>query len=124
MFETKIKSSTENLSFSFRLGDIELRTKSLWEIDGATGKYAETNELDMKSPAEVVKWFDKGKNADGKETCYTLLYWIRDSEGYDMRFVGNRPFIELTADEISTLWPIMDAMQKFLDALFDSEDNR
>ena len=35
--------------------------------------------------AEIVKWEDE-------VSCYTLAYWTKDSEGYDLQFVGNRPF--------------------------------
>lgn len=35
--------------------------------------------------AEVVKW-------DVEERPSCLAYWTKDSEGYDLQFVGNRPF--------------------------------
>ena len=27
-----------------------------------------------------------------RPNCYTIAYWSKGSEGYDLQFVGNRPF--------------------------------
>ena len=39
--------------------------------------------------AEIVKW---AKDTGQKEYCWTVAYWDRHKEGYDLKFVGNRPF--------------------------------
>ena len=38
---------------------------------------------------EIVCWVKKD---DGSEYCYTLALWVEDSEGWDLKFVGDRPF--------------------------------
>ena len=38
---------------------------------------------------EIVCWV---KKIDNSEFCYTLAYWDEDSEGWDLKFVGDRPF--------------------------------
>ena len=44
---------------------------------------------------EIVCWVMKG---DGSEFCYTLAYWVEDSEGWALKFVGDRPFYEDNID--------------------------
>ncbi len=39
--------------------------------------------------AEIVKW---ANDTDGKEYCWTVAYWEKSKEGYNLRFVGDRPF--------------------------------
>jgi hypothetical protein len=38
---------------------------------------------------EIVCW---QKGSDEKEFCYTLALWVEGSEGWALKFVGNRPF--------------------------------
>ena len=37
---------------------------------------------------ELVKW--KEKDPQDWKTCYTIGYWIKESEGYSFKFVGSR----------------------------------
>jgi hypothetical protein len=37
---------------------------------------------------EIVCWQGEAE----KEYCYSLAMWYKDSEGWNLRFVGNRPF--------------------------------
>lgn len=53
-----------------------------------------------RSP-EIVKW---NPNPAGKEYCYTIMWFERDSEGYYAKFVGSRPF---EIDDDGTLWALM-----------------
>lgn len=56
------------MNFNFRKDDLEVRS--------CGGK---------QKAAEIVKW-------ENEASCYTLAYWTKDSEGYDLQFVGGRPF--------------------------------
>ena len=38
---------------------------------------------------EIICWVKKD---DGSEYCYTLALWVEDSEGWDLKFIGERPF--------------------------------
>jgi len=38
---------------------------------------------------EIIRW---KVTADGMPYCYTVLWFRRDSEGYNIEFVGTRPF--------------------------------
>lgn len=37
--------------------------------------------------AEIIKWSN-----DKFESCYVLAYWVKSSEGFDLHFLGSRPF--------------------------------
>tara|TARA_R110000787_G_scaffold252616_1_gene358090 strand:- start:321 stop:596 length:276 start_codon:yes stop_codon:yes gene_type:complete len=66
------------MRFNFRINDVELRS---------TGKHLLNN--DSHSTAEIVKW---SKKQDGEDYCWVVAYWIKDREGFDLQFVGSRPF--------------------------------
>lgn len=69
---------------------------------------------------EIVAWQPYGD----KESCYTLLRWAKNSEGWDVKFIGNRPFVwnreNFTANHL--LWSLMEYAQKLLDAEFQFEE--
>ena len=85
-----------------RIGDVEVRCcdKHLC----STG-FLET--------AEIVQWHDGG------ETCHTIAAWRRDSEGYDLHFIGGRPFNACGAD---VFWKLAKAGQDHLDDYFEETD--
>ena len=56
------------IEFKFKVKDLEVR--------------------DCGKCAEIVKWCSD----DGKEYCYTIAFWNKNKESYDLKFVGNRPF--------------------------------
>ena len=66
------------MKFSIRIDQLELRTCN--------------NHLTLEQPyttAEIVAWVDSpGK----KSYCYTIARWEKDSEGYSLKMIGNRPF--------------------------------
>ena len=64
------------MKFNIRIDSLEVRSCNENLLSGGD-----------HTTAEVVKW-------DGEErpSCYTIAYWSKESEGYDLHFVGNRPF--------------------------------
>ena len=72
--------------FSFRIGDLEARSCNdslLNDGDHTTG--------------EIVCW-------ENLTTCYVVAYWVKNREGYDLKFVGARPFDpDLERDDFFTL---------------------
>lgn len=65
--------------FNFRVGDLELRS---------CGKHLLSDGEHNR--AEIIKW-DK-YSIDRKEYCWTVAYWDVGEEGYNLQFVGGRPF--------------------------------
>ena len=47
-------------------------------------------------------------------------WWIRDDEGYELHFVGGRPFRDISPEEMAMIWPQLQAAQTMLDAYFDA----
>lgn len=66
------------IKFNFRVEDLEVRSCGKHLI--SSGKH---------NRAEIVKW---ANDTEKKEYCWTLAYWNKGEEGYDLKFVGNRPF--------------------------------
>lgn len=72
-----------------------------------------------RSP-EIVQWF-AGYKEGAKETCMTLMFFDKHSDGYNARFIGARP-LELDYEEPKLLWELMKYAQKVLDAKFELDD--
>ena len=77
---------------------------------------------------EIVRWEQAEDILDCKPYCYTLLHWLRNSEGWDIKFIGNRPFeyaIRNAADEdMSTMkfWAFIEYCQHYVDNEFGFEE--
>ena len=61
--------------------------------------------------AEIVRWFE------GEKTCYTVAYWVENSEGFDLKFVNDRPFD--TEIYMEDLFAIGKFGQNYLTSMFD-----
>ena len=69
-----------------------------------------------RSP-EIVKWYKR--DGEERELCYTLMFFQKDSEGYNASFISYRPF---EVEEPKLLWELMKYAQRVLDARFEFED--
>lgn len=87
---------------SKRIDNLEFRWTRSYGASGATYP-------------EIVCWFPCSENQ--AETCYTLLHWVRGSEGWDIHFVGARPFEESQFNS-DVLWQLMRYGQSIADAEF------
>lgn len=89
--------------FNFRVKDLEVR--SCDENLLTDGKH---------DKAEIVKW---AEGTDKNKYCFTVAYWEKSKEGYNLLFVGGRPF-----DEDSMLFmKLAKQGQQMLDAAFNCE---
>ena len=67
------------MKFSFRIENLELRS---------CGEHLFVDGVEHNR-AEIIQWAnDTGK----KEYCWTVAYWNKGKEGYNLQFVGGRPF--------------------------------
>ena len=55
---------------------------------------------DVEPYWELVKW----NQYRGKATCFTFAYFKKDSEGWELKFVGNRPFEYIDTEDLFTIW--------------------
>lgn len=90
---------------SLRIGDIELRTcdKSL------------LSKVETHTTAEIIIWLTDEKE---KAFCIVLAYWIKDKEGFNLHFVGDRPF-RYSNDNF---WRIAKFGQEYLNEVFTEEE--
>lgn len=65
---------------------------------------------------EIVCWFDY----ESKKACYTVARWNRNSEGYNIEFIGDRPFDDKI--DANDVWELMKYGQKVLNATFRLEE--
>ena len=63
---------------------------------------------------ELVSWYE---NTDGGENCYTIAFFDKGKEGYDMRTIGNRFFEDKDA------WVVAKHAIEFLNAIFMIEQD-
>ena len=101
----------QKLEFSWKHKNYELRacpTQLAW-----------FDENEPNATIDLVKW---DVNSYGEKYCYSLAYWRRDSEGYYLHFVGNRPFPYIDTEDITIVWKALKIAQKVLDAWFDLQN--
>ena len=74
--------------FHWKYKDFEIRSENAFDKGG-------------NPYIELVKWVEKDS---GKRYCYTLAYYKWDSEGGELIFVGNRPFVDIAEIDIQPIW--------------------
>ena len=63
---------------------------------------------------EIIRWVEQS----GKDPfCFTVIWWKRNSEGWNIEFIGARPFEQETDD----IWNLMKYGQSVMDAVFQLE---
>lgn len=70
-------------------------------------------------PNETIDFVYWTKEHNGKSYCFSLAYFTKGSEGYTLRFVGDRPFRYIEKEDIQPVWCALDAAQKILDIFFE-----
>jgi len=73
---------------------------------------------------EIVAW-NTSSNSDTEycytnEYCYTLARWEKYSEGYELKFIGSRPFKGEDIDS-NLFWELAKYGQRVIDAVYDLE---
>lgn len=87
------------MSFQKRINDLELRYS------------------DFNKSYEIVQWVERAAPKD--EHCFVLCFYNRGSEGYNIEFVGDRPF---KLENQSAFWSLLRFGQRVLDATFELEE--
>jgi len=85
---------TGELDFNWKYKDYELRA--------CPTSLARLNPDDKNTTIDFVKWF---RPADGKKPyCFSIAYFVKDNEGYDLKFVGDRPFKYIEEEDLLVCW--------------------
>lgn len=112
------------LQFHLRSVITEMANKRFdfsWEFKNFKIETVHTDYKDKSSPLrkncpiQIIRYFD-----DAHTSCYIIAWFKLDDEGYELHFVGSRPFENISPDEISTVWEQLQAAQKMLDAYFEA----
>lgn len=98
------------LNFKWRYKDYELRA--------CPRTLARLNEEDKNETIDLIKWDRHDDN--NKEYCFSLAYWERDKEGYDLTLVGSRIFEYIDEEDLEEVWKQLKVAQKMLDAFFEA----
>lgn len=87
------------LQFNWKYKDYELRAIPRGLI--------RTNPKEENYTIELLKW--------SEDTCYTLLYWKCNRDGYEVKFVHDRPFTNIGDKDLLIIWEQMIKAQEVLD---------
>ena len=90
-----MKQENSSLQFSFKINDLEVM---------ACNEHLMHSE--HNTTAEIVKLTDN-------DSCYTIAYWLKTNEGFDLKFVSNRPFQKNIKKKI--FWKLAKPGQKTLE---------
>ena len=75
--------------------------------------------FDPNEPNETINFVRWETDESGRRYCYSLAYFKRDSEGYDLKFVGRRPFEFIAKEDIVNIWSLLEMAQNVLDKFFE-----
>lgn len=70
--------------FSYRLGNLEARLTSPSLV----------GEPEPNCYTVDIKQWSTEPSSDGRPYCWSIAYFVRHKEGWDLQFVGNRPFAD------------------------------
>ena len=99
----------------------ELAKKTTMKLDMRFGDFGVRRTTII---GEDFEFFKKGDSLDlvrfqGDDNVhYVIGTWRPDSEGYQFESVGNRLFDCLDEHEALQIWPVLKAVQDFLDGVF------
>ena len=93
------------MKFTFIINDLELRS------------CGEHLSLDCEHNTSEIVMF--GKINELEDYCFTIAYWLKDSEGYYLKFVGDRTFN--TNKEV--FMQLAEQGQRILDNIFKNNQN-
>ena len=96
-----------NFDFSWTYKDFAIRTKH---------QNFTNDPVDKNRPLELVKYNDREHT-----TCFTLAWFVLTKEGYELQFVGDRPFEYISPNDISEIWVQLMIAQKVLDLFYSLE---
>lgn len=94
------------LNFDFKYKDYELRA--------GPEHLVRTRNVEPNNTIDFVKWYD----SELGPCCYSIAYWKRKSDGYYLKFVGNR-FLDIAPKDVPVLWKAIAEAQKVLDEWFE-----
>lgn len=81
-----------------------------YELRACPKHLVKFNDDDKNETIDFVKW------NDDHTSCFSLAYWIKNKERYDLTIVGNRAFEYIEDEDIDIVWTHLKAAQKILDA--------
>ena len=99
----------------------DLANKATMKIDMRFGEFGVKHATIIGKDTETFKKgdvLDLVRFMDDGNVHYTIGTWRPDSEGYHFVSIGNRLFDCLDEYEVQQIWPILTAVQNFLDGVF------
>ena len=96
----------KNFNFEWEFGNFALRT--VHEVSGDN-----SSPLRKSFPVELVKYTNEEHTR-----MYVVAYYTPTDEGYSLKFVGSRPFEDISAEEIGSVWIQLQAAQRMLDTFY------
>ena len=94
------------LDFNWKYKDYELRA--------CPQRLVKFNEEDVNETIDLIKWEGTGNN----RSCFSLAYWRKVRDGYDLYLVGTRFFDYIDKEDLSMVMEQLHKAQKILDAFY------
>lgn len=94
------------LNFNWKYKNYELRSRPQ--------TLARINPEDKNVTIDFVKWV----NDDEKPYCFSMAYFEKDREGYELKFVGDRPFEHIEEEDLAVCWSALKMASDLLNNWF------
>lgn len=97
------------LNFNWKYKDYELRA--------CPKRLVKFSEYEQNETIDFIKWQTSKK--DGERYCFSLAYWKRGKDGFDLRLVKTRAFDEIDEEDLAIIWKQLHIAQLVLDKFWE-----
>ena len=94
------------LNFNWKYKDYELRA--------CPSCLVKLNPNDKNITIDFVKWLFDYENEEKR--CISIAYFVKTKEGYDLKFVGNRPFEHVESEDLAVCWAALEMAYNLLNS--------
>ena len=97
------------------IGELDFNWKyKNYELKACPLSLARLTPEDKNTTIDFVKW--SGPITDTDRHCFSIAYFVKTNEGYDLKFVGNRPFNHIDSEDLAVCWDALKMASNLLNS--------
>jgi hypothetical protein len=85
-----------------------------YELRACPPSLVKLNSEDKNTTIDFVKW--SGPITDENRCCVSIAYFVKTNDGYDLKFVGNRPFEHIESEDLPLCWDALKMASNLLNS--------
>ena len=103
------------MNFLDLLGELDFNWKYKdYELRACPASLIRLSPDDKNTTINFIKW--SGPVTDKKRFCISIAYFIKGNEGYNLHFVGDRPFEHIANEDLAICWDALKMASNLLNS--------